>query len=69
MGPKNEKGPGADAPPGSGGSDPLELTSIEFPHYQNFVDAIRANDPKMLTCDVLEGTSRRRCRTSRTFRT
>ncbi len=55
MGPKNEKGPGADTPPESGGSDPLELTSIEFPHYQNFVDAIRANDPKMLTCDVLEG--------------
>jgi predicted dehydrogenase len=55
MGPKNEKGPGADAPPESGGSDPLELTSIEFPHYQNFVDAIRAGDPKMLTCDILEG--------------
>ena len=22
---------------------------------QNFVDAIRANDPKLLTCDILEG--------------
>jgi predicted dehydrogenase len=55
MGPKNEKGPGADAPPESGGSDPLEPTSIEFPHYQNFVDAIRAGDPKILTCDILEG--------------
>ena len=53
---KNEKGPGSDAPqPESGGSDPLVLTSIESPHYQNFVDAIRANDPKMLTCDILEG--------------
>ena len=31
------------------------LTTIEFPHYQNFVDAIRANDPKILTCDILEG--------------
>ena len=31
------------------------LTTIEFPHYQNFVDAIRANDPKLLTCDILEG--------------
>ena len=31
------------------------LTTIEFPHYQNFIDAIRANDPKILTCDILEG--------------
>ena len=36
-------------------SDPNGLTSIEFPHYQNFVDAIRADDPKILTCDILEG--------------
>ena len=33
----------------------MGLTTIEFPHYQNFVDAIRANDPKILTCDILEG--------------
>jgi predicted dehydrogenase len=52
---KNEKGPGSDAPPESSGSDPLVLFSIETPHYQNFVDAIRANDPKKLTCDVMEG--------------
>ena len=31
------------------------LTSIESPHYANFVDALRANDPKLLTCDILEG--------------
>lgn len=55
MGPKNEKGPGSDAPPDQGGSDPRVLFSIESPHYQNFVDAIRANDPKLLTCDALEG--------------
>ena len=56
MGPKNEKGPGSDAPPdATTGSDPNVLTSIEFPHYQNFVDAIRAGDPKLLTCDILEG--------------
>ncbi len=55
LGPKNEKGAGAEAPPETGGSDPLVLTSIEYPHYQNFVDAIRANDPKILTCDALEG--------------
>jgi predicted dehydrogenase len=52
---KDEKGPGSDAPPPDSGSDPLVLTSIETPHYQNFVDAIRANDPKKLTCDVVEG--------------
>ena len=55
LGPKNEKGPGSGVPDKSSGSDPLVLTSIEFPHYQNFVDAIRANDPKLLTCDILEG--------------
>ena len=52
---KDEKGPGSDAPPESGGSDPLVLTSIESPHYQNFVDALRAEDPKLLTCDIHEG--------------
>jgi predicted dehydrogenase len=56
MGPKNEKGPGTEAPTeNAGGSDPLVLTSSESPHLQNFVDAIRAGDPKMLACDVLEG--------------
>ena len=56
LGRKAEKGPGADAATaGSTGSDPRVLTSIEYPHYQNFVDAIRADDPKLLTCDVLEG--------------
>ena len=56
MGPKNEKGPGDEGKSSGGtGSDPNVLTSIEYPHYQNFIDAIRANDPKILTCDVLEG--------------
>jgi hypothetical protein len=55
LGRKEEKGPGSEAPPESGGSDPMVLTSIESPHYQNFVDAIRADDPKKLTCDVMEG--------------
>ena len=56
LGRKAEKGPGADAATaGSTGSDPRVLTSIEYPHYQNFIDAIRADDPKLLTCDVLEG--------------
>jgi predicted dehydrogenase len=52
---KDEKGPGSDAPPEQGGSDPRVLTSIESPHYQNFIDALRAEDPKLLTCDIHEG--------------
>ena len=55
FGAKDEKGPGSEAPPETGGSDPLVLTSIETPHYANFVDAIRAGDPKKLTCDIVEG--------------
>jgi predicted dehydrogenase len=55
-GDKAEKGPGSTTPPSSGsGSDPNVLTSIESGHYGNFIDAIRANDPKILTCDALEG--------------
>jgi predicted dehydrogenase len=56
FGPKNEKGPGADVPDTTaGGSDPLVLTSTENPHYQNFVEAIRANDGKLLNSDIVEG--------------
>ena len=54
---KNEKGLGSEAPPDGtgGGSDPNVLTSIETPHYRNFIDALRANDAKILTCDIMEG--------------
>lgn len=55
FGRKNEKGPGASIPRESGGSDPNVLTSMEFPHYQNFVDAIRAGDRTKLTCEIEEG--------------
>jgi predicted dehydrogenase len=55
MGRKNEKGPGSDAPPETGGSDPLVLTSIEGGHYQNFIDAVRANDRAKLTSEIEEG--------------
>jgi predicted dehydrogenase len=51
LGSKNEKGPGSE----SQKAEAVGLTTIEFPHYQNFIDAIRANDPKLLACDVLEG--------------
>jgi predicted dehydrogenase len=50
LGPKNEKGPASPPPaPRTGPGSP------EAPHYQNFVDAIRANDPAELNCNVLEG--------------
>jgi predicted dehydrogenase len=53
LGPKNEKGPGADyeAHPPAGPAP----SSEGFAHYQNFVDAVRSGDPKTLACDVLEG--------------
>ena len=53
VGEKNEKGPGSGTAIGAG--EPVGLTTTESNHYQNFVDAIRANDPKILACDVLEG--------------
>ena len=52
---KEEKGPGSDAPAEQSGSDPRVLTSIESPHYQNFIDAVRAEDRNLLTCDIHEG--------------
>jgi predicted dehydrogenase len=57
LGWKDEKGPGADvaAAGATSGSDPRMPTSIESPHYQNFIDAVRAGDPKKLNCDILEG--------------
>jgi predicted dehydrogenase len=55
FGRKNEKGPGMDLPRGGEGSDPNVLTSAENPHLQNWIDAIRAGDRKLLTCDIEEG--------------
>jgi predicted dehydrogenase len=53
VGEKNEKGPGSNTKVGEG--EPVGLTTSEGSHYQNFMDAIRANDAKILACDVLEG--------------
>ena len=52
---KNQKGPGSADKAGAQQAEAQGLTTVEFPHYQNFIDAIRANDPKILTCDILEG--------------
>ena len=54
MGPKNEKGPGAERPAGEK-AEATGLTTTESPHYQNFIDAIRADNPKLLACDITEG--------------
>jgi predicted dehydrogenase len=53
VGEKNEKGPGAGT--GANPGAPIEQPTGEGNHYANFIDAIRANDAKVLTCDVLEG--------------
>jgi predicted dehydrogenase len=52
LGPKNEKGQGADYTPKPGAPP---VPAVELAHYQNFVEAVRAGDPKILACDVLEG--------------
>jgi predicted dehydrogenase len=54
LGPRNEKGPGTEVP-AAPGTEATGLTTVESPHYQNFVDAIRADDSKRLNCDVFEG--------------
>ena len=50
LGPKNEKGQGGDTTGQDKGP-----SAAGMPHYQNFADAIRANNPKLLNCDILEG--------------
>jgi predicted dehydrogenase len=54
FGPKNEKGPGTERPAGEK-VEATGLTTTESPHYQNFIDAIRADNPKLLACDITEG--------------
>jgi hypothetical protein len=41
--------------PAEPGREAAGLTTVESPHYQNFVDAIRAGDSTLLTCGILEG--------------
>ena len=64
--PQGREGPGLRRGGRRTGSDPNVLTSIEYPHYQNFIDAIRAGDRKKLTCEIEEGHLSRRCPTSPT---
>ena len=53
VGEKNERGPGSGSAVQGGSA--VGLTTSEGNHMQNFVDAIRANDPKLLACDIVEG--------------
>ena len=53
VGEKNEKGPGSGTKDAN--AEPVGLVTEEGGHYGNFINAIRANDPKVLTCDILEG--------------
>jgi predicted dehydrogenase len=53
VGDKNQKGPGSGS--AAQGGDAVGLTTSEGSHFQNFIDAIRANDPKILKCDIMEG--------------
>jgi len=48
----NEKGRGSER--SQGGSDPSVTTSMELPHYQNFIDAIRADDPSRVNSGALD---------------
>ena len=52
---RTRRGPAPTTRPAPQQPEAQGLTTIEIPHYQNFIDAIRANDPKILTCDILEG--------------
>ena len=54
LGPKNEEGPGMNLP-APDRSDAAGLTTVETPHYQNFIDAIRAGDSKLLTSNIMDG--------------
>jgi predicted dehydrogenase len=54
FGPKNEEGPGMNLP-APDRSDAVGLTTVEAPHYQNFIDAIRAGDARVLTSNIMDG--------------
>ncbi len=51
FGTSNEKGPGRDKP----ADRRTASAALQYPHYQNFIEAVRAEDPAILNCDVLEG--------------
>jgi predicted dehydrogenase len=55
MGRKNEPGPGSRTAREDDFPDPLSA-AIEGGHYANFIYALRANDPRMLSCPIEAGS-------------
>jgi predicted dehydrogenase len=58
LGRRDEKGPGYAAPPDHERGrpvDPTGLTTLDYPHYRNFIEALRAGDRSKLTCEIEEG--------------
>jgi len=54
LGRKNEEGPGSKAAGEDDFPDPM-ARAIEGGHYANFIHALRANDPALLTCPIEAG--------------
>jgi predicted dehydrogenase len=55
FGPKNEPGPGTEDGPEKAARAALSTPGAFLGHYQNFVDAIRADKPSLVTCGAVDG--------------
>jgi predicted dehydrogenase len=55
FGPKNEPGPGTEAGPEKEQRAALSQPGPFYGHYQNFIDAIRADNPALVTCGLEDG--------------
>jgi predicted dehydrogenase len=55
FGPKHEPGPGTEEGPEAAQRAALNKPGAFLDHYQNFIDAIRADKPSLVTCDLNEG--------------
>jgi predicted dehydrogenase len=55
FGPKNEPGPGTQEGPEAAQRAALSQPGAFLDHYQNFVDAIRADNPALVTCGLEDG--------------
>ena len=55
FGPKNEPGPGTEEGPEAAARAALNKPGAFLDHYQNFVDAIRADKPSLVTCGLEDG--------------
>ena len=55
FGPKNEPGPGTEAGPEAAQRAAVNQPGAFLDHYQNFIDAIRADNPSLVTCGLEDG--------------